>query len=145
MSKICKKGYMEMTKKIFLETLKSVLGRSIYHYWNTSYQISKLCFCSFQQLEWNTKPQNQKKRNKEKKISKYQQWFHCLSVCITIPYKFIWILALLLLQYGNFSYKCCISCRDAYWMGVVLLGVSLTSMRVIKGATKVLHLLEEIR
>ena len=32
MSKICKKGYMEMTKKIYLETLKSVLGRSISHY-----------------------------------------------------------------------------------------------------------------
>ena len=32
MSKICKKGYMEMTKKIYLETLKSALGRSILHY-----------------------------------------------------------------------------------------------------------------
>ena len=32
MSKICKKGYIEITKKIFLETLKSVLGRSIFHY-----------------------------------------------------------------------------------------------------------------
>ena len=26
MAKICKKGYMEMTKKIYLQTLKSVLG-----------------------------------------------------------------------------------------------------------------------
>ena len=34
MSKICKKGYIEMTKKIYLETLKSVLGRSILHYLN---------------------------------------------------------------------------------------------------------------
>ena len=30
--KYLKKGYMEMTKKIYLETLKSALGRSIYHY-----------------------------------------------------------------------------------------------------------------
>ena len=27
----CKKGYMEMTKTIYLETLKSVLGHSIFH------------------------------------------------------------------------------------------------------------------
>ena len=25
---------MEMTKKIYLETLKSALGRSIFHYWS---------------------------------------------------------------------------------------------------------------
>ena len=31
-SKICKKGYIEMTKKIYLEPLKSILGRSILHY-----------------------------------------------------------------------------------------------------------------
>ena len=31
-SKICKKGYIEMTKKIYPENLKSVLGRSIFHY-----------------------------------------------------------------------------------------------------------------
>ena len=31
MSKICKKGYMGMRKWIHLETLKSVLGRSILH------------------------------------------------------------------------------------------------------------------
>ena len=30
--KYVKKGYMEMAKKIFLETLKSVLGCSILHY-----------------------------------------------------------------------------------------------------------------
>ena len=30
--KYVKKGYMEMTKKNYLETLKSALGRSIYHY-----------------------------------------------------------------------------------------------------------------
>ena len=30
--KYVKKGYIEMTKKIYLETLKSVLGRSILHY-----------------------------------------------------------------------------------------------------------------
>ena len=29
-----KKGYIEMTKKIYLETLKSVLGRSIFRYCN---------------------------------------------------------------------------------------------------------------
>ena len=31
--KYVKKGYMEMTKKIYLETLKSVLGLSSLHYW----------------------------------------------------------------------------------------------------------------
>ena len=30
--KYVKKGYMEMTKTIYLDTLKSVLGRSILHY-----------------------------------------------------------------------------------------------------------------
>ena len=30
--KYVKKGYMEMTKKIYLQTLKIVLGRSILHY-----------------------------------------------------------------------------------------------------------------
>ena len=35
--KYVKKGYMEMTKKIHLETLKSALGRSILHY-------SQVCF-----------------------------------------------------------------------------------------------------
>ena len=34
MSKICEKRVMEMPKKIYLETLKSVLGRSILHYSN---------------------------------------------------------------------------------------------------------------
>ena len=33
--KICKKEYMEMTKKIYLETLKSVLGDSILHYYRS--------------------------------------------------------------------------------------------------------------
>ena len=32
-----KKGYMEMTKKIYLVTLKSVLGRSILHYLSHMY------------------------------------------------------------------------------------------------------------
>ena len=32
MSKICKKGYMEMRKRIYLVPLKSVLGHSILHY-----------------------------------------------------------------------------------------------------------------
>ena len=43
---------------------------------NTSYQISKFCFCPFQQWKWNTKPQNQKKKKKRKKeikTLKYQQ------------------------------------------------------------------------
>ena len=31
--KYVKKGYIEMTKKIYLEPQKSVLGRSILHYW----------------------------------------------------------------------------------------------------------------
>ena len=31
--KYVKKGYMKMKKKIYLETLKSVLGRSILHYY----------------------------------------------------------------------------------------------------------------
>ena len=37
MSFICRKGYIEMTKKIYLETLKSVPGRSIYHYYLVDY------------------------------------------------------------------------------------------------------------
>ena len=32
--KYVKKGYMEMTKKIYLETLKSVLGHYILHYYS---------------------------------------------------------------------------------------------------------------
>ena len=32
--KYLKKGYMEMTKKIYLETLKSVLGHYILHYYS---------------------------------------------------------------------------------------------------------------
>ena len=39
MSKICKKGYMEKTKKFYLETLKSALGRSIYHYLYARYNL----------------------------------------------------------------------------------------------------------
>ena len=34
MSKICKKGYMEITKTIYLEPEKNVPGRSILHYSN---------------------------------------------------------------------------------------------------------------
>ena len=34
MSKTCKKGVHVNDKKIYLETLKSVLGRSILHYWH---------------------------------------------------------------------------------------------------------------
>ena len=30
--KYVKKGYMEITKTVYLETLKSVLGRSLLHY-----------------------------------------------------------------------------------------------------------------
>ena len=63
---------------------------------------------------------------------------------ITIQYEFIWALVLLLSQYGNFSHKCCISCCDAYWRGEALLGETLTTMRVIKGAAKIQHLLEEM-
>ena len=45
----------------------------------------------------------------------------------------------------NFSYKCHISwCDDAYWRGAVLLGRRLTSLRVLKGAAKILRLLEEM-
>ena len=42
MSRICKKGYMDMEKWIYLEPLKSVLGRSILHYsqnWNNHSQL----------------------------------------------------------------------------------------------------------
>ena len=40
MSKICKKGYMEMTKKIFLETLKSALGPTTFRASNLAeYQL----------------------------------------------------------------------------------------------------------
>ena len=39
--KYVKKGHMEMTKKIYLETLKSALGRSILHYLHpNSYSIT---------------------------------------------------------------------------------------------------------
>ena len=61
-----------------------------------------------------------------------------------MQYEFIRALVLLLLRYGNFSYKCCISCCDAYWRGGALLGETLTTMRVIKGAAKVQRLLEEM-
>ena len=40
--KYAKKGYMEMTKKIYLETSKSALGCSIYHYCNGTSKISNL-------------------------------------------------------------------------------------------------------
>ena len=40
--KYAKKGYMEMTKQIYLETLKSVLGRSILHYLHLRENFSKL-------------------------------------------------------------------------------------------------------
>ena len=67
-----------------------------------------------------------------------------LSVCITIPYESIRILVLLLLQHGYFSYKYRFSCCDASWRGAALLGWSLTLIRVLKGAAKVLCLLEEM-
>ena len=37
-----KKGYIEMTKKIYLETLKNVLGRSISHYWTSDQSLFRL-------------------------------------------------------------------------------------------------------
>ena len=40
--KYVKKGYIEMTKKIYLETLKSALGRSILHYFGLSLKYSQL-------------------------------------------------------------------------------------------------------
>ena len=43
-----------------------------------------------------------------------------------------------------FSYKCHISWCDAYGKGAVLLVGAHTSMRVLKGAAKVLHLLEKV-
>ena len=46
-SKTCKKGYMEMTKKIYLEPLKTAPRRSIYHYFNGWHPaIKKCCLCS---------------------------------------------------------------------------------------------------
>ena len=48
------------------------------------------------------------------------------------------------IQYGNFSYKCHISWCDAYWRGAVVLGQRLTLMRALKGAAKILYLLEEM-
>ena len=42
-SKICKKGYIGMTKKIYLETLKSFLGHSILHYLRVELMI---CYVS---------------------------------------------------------------------------------------------------
>ena len=45
MSKIYKKGHIELTKKIYLEPLKSVLGHSIIHYcqYLDKYLNSLLC------------------------------------------------------------------------------------------------------
>ena len=63
---------------------------------------------------------------------------------ITVPYGFIWILVLLLLQYGNFSCKWQISWCNAYWRGETLLERTLTSMQILKDAAVVLRLLEEI-
>ena len=37
-----KKGHMEMTEKIYLETLKSVLGQSTFHYYKQSAQLNNL-------------------------------------------------------------------------------------------------------
>ena len=39
MSKICKKRVHGNDKKIYLETLKSVLGRSILHYWHETHYL----------------------------------------------------------------------------------------------------------
>ena len=39
MSKICKKGYIEMGKWIYLGPLKSVLGRSILHYSRAQFSL----------------------------------------------------------------------------------------------------------
>ena len=77
-----------------------------------------------------------KKRTKDfkkwkQKIPKYQQQFHYLYVCITVLSEFIWVLALLILQYGNFLYKCRINLSGASWRGAALLGGTLTSMRVL--------------
>ena len=50
--KYVKKGYIEMTKKIYLETLKSVLGRSIFHWFDfekvaqISILTNKIVICS---------------------------------------------------------------------------------------------------
>ena len=44
-------------------------------------QISKLCFCPFQQWKWNAKPQNQKEKqikNENAKISTIVSLFECL-------------------------------------------------------------------
>ena len=38
--KYIKKGYIEMTKKIYLGLLKSVLGRSVFHYFPVSQILS---------------------------------------------------------------------------------------------------------
>ena len=54
------------------------------------------------------------------------------------------MLVLLLLQHGYFSYKYHFSRCDAYWKGAALLGWLLTLIRVLKGAAKVLRLLEEM-
>ena len=91
-----------------------------WHLFQSKYQISKLlCFCPFQQLKsTSSKPKKKKERKKVKKASKYQQSFHCLSVCITIPYEFIWILVLLLFQYGNFSYISAALLKGMLWIKV---------------------------
>ena len=51
--KYVKQGYMEMTKKIYLDTLKSALGRFIYHYWCFPVNFPKFLRTSFlQDTSW---------------------------------------------------------------------------------------------
>ena len=61
---------------------------------------------------------NENETQNLKTQKKYQQWFYCLSVCITIPYEFIWILVLLLFQYGNFSYISAALLKGMLWIKV---------------------------
>ena len=48
--KKCKKGDIEMTEKIYLETLRSVLGRSITHYLNITKFLRAAVF--IERLRW---------------------------------------------------------------------------------------------
>ena len=91
-------------------------------------------------MKYKTLKPKKKEKNENIRISAIVSIVSLFNCCKTLPYEFIWILFLLLLQYDNFSYKCRISWCDAYWKGAVLLGRKLTSMRVPKGAAKVLRL-----
>ena len=119
--------------QVFKEGGASFKLRKIYHM-----KFQNFVFVLFNN-ENETKRLKTWKNNKKRKHQNISN-----SICITILYVFIWILVLRLLKSGNFSYKCHINWCGAYWRGETLLGGTLTLIWVLKGATKVLHLLERV-